>query len=1123
MIAFEFCDYILGLLLHSIQVMVMMKIDDASSSRCEVISNYRFISATEEPDSTSPVCEDVSSTIVAVPKSNVCSKQMLNTSKPSKTTLCSPLGDDGYITDSMSSMAGSSSSSLSSSWTDKGRVYAGTAQGKVTSQTDESYMCSRTEQPGIDCAKGVNTATSSKSKMPLELAQDGYKFQENNRADLFKHLTHDTRRRDESLQTSISISSIEDRLGALTTIDEETPGASNDNSRVNAYCGRNRFDMSTGARIQQNAVHSPAVRRYKKRTMENPYFGGDSNYECLEPEYFRTAADVGTGSHPVSSITINHQSEEHCRNGAGSLCCRNGSIDNLPATSPQMNEQGWRVYSSLLEKHFDIPPHNIDPARRGKFLHSSVDDIPDMENKRQQSRFSHAHSLEERSKPTISGNRVLRVSGSEMSLNRLGQADRPYLYLNSGEQVQGQARFESEFSNSSYSRGVPLSKSRQTHVRSSMPDLRCQDTSSERAFLPDSFRGYHFHHYQQNHHQNYENAHSHDHPHFRIPQKQNTLPSIMDQCTQTHRNYSPCINVREYAQSAPPIHASDNIASRSCQNCPGSFLRQHLHYNVASPVCVERTSRPHDSSYDQPHFVTSNMPNDRKAERHSLDLCNIPQLQKQIRATSELCLQASRRHMFASSADIHKLFSGQIKAPKSMSSISGQSWEVLQYNRGTPVSSLQSNTNLISPLTVQEIPKRIIDQRLMSSPSEFVRSMPSSGPVMANHCCHFPPETSVYKPPLSFSLASEKDSSFSPTLRQPVEINTEVKRHHFERKGSSRVDADTEQLLLQRQLSDYSSETELQLIESNAEAVKLGQGMQESELPLHSSAKNFLPVNTSVENVSKPKSHQVADIEPVYANATVLATSTSDISNTSSNSGWLRQPATLSQSYATSHVPYFTSGLSKPCGSPYADPYFPAQPSSAACTNHYVPSAICTRESARFQSFDNIDSSSSSNDDSDTMCHGNNYSINPISYSHLAAQNPATVATSHSLPSQYHRQYNNINQILYTKSRATLANVNPEVIDSPRLGYPVRQSASFHDFSVPCSNRGGFCSPVPYLNTRHSMAGRNHPSARGCVPGIFYRNGYSSSGRHSVMGKPNLPFETNIVSEDEGDRLSTLV
>ncbi|BFZ23076.1 hypothetical protein BsWGS_26115 [Bradybaena similaris] len=1107
-----------------------MKIDDASSSRCEVISNYRFISATEESDSASPVFQDVSSTVVAVPTSNVCSKQMLNTNKPSKPTLCSPLGDDGYITDSMSSMAGSSSSSLSSSWADKSRMYAGNAQGKVTSQTDESCMCSRTEQSGIDSAKDMNTATGSKTKMPLELTQDGYKFEENNRAVLYKHPSHDTRKRDDSLQTSISISSVEDRLGALTTIAEETPGASNDNYKLNAYCGRSRFDMSTGARIQQNAVHSPAVRRYQKRTTENPYLGGDSNYAFLEPEYFRTAhaADVTTGSLPVSPSSTNHQiEEEHCRNGARSFCCRNGSTDCLlSASSPQMNEQGWRVYSSFLEKHFDIPPHNIDPARRSKFLHSNVDDIPDMETKRQLSRFSPAHSLEERSKPTISGNRVLRVSGSEFSLNRLGQSDRPYLYLKSGEQAQEQARFKSEFSNSSYGRGMPLSQSRQTHVRSSMPDLRCQETSSEREFLPDSFRGYQFHHYQQNHQQNYQHTHSHDHPHFRTPQKQNALPSIMDQCTQTHRNYSPCINVRECVQSAPPIHASENLASLSCQNCPETFLRHPLHCNVPSPVCVERASRPFDSSYDQSYFATSNMPNDRKAERHSLDLCNIPQLQKQIRATSELCLQASRRHMFASSADIHKLFSGQIKAPKSVSSISGQSWEGLQYNRNTPASSLQSKTNLMSPLTVQEIPKRIIDQRHISTPSGFVRSMPPSDPVMTNRCCHFPPEASVYKPPLSFSLASEKDSSFSPTLRQTTEIkeiNPEVKRHHFKRKGSSRVDADTEQLLLQRQLSDYSSETELQLIESNAEAVKQSQGMQESGLPLHSSAEDFMPINTSAENVSKPSSvHHVADIEPVYANATILATS--DISDTSSSSRWLRQPATLSQSYTASHDPYFTSGLAKRCGSAHANPYFPEQPSSAACTNHYVPSAICTRESARFRSSDNIDSSSSSNDDSDTICHGNIYSINPISYSHLPDQNSATVVTSRSFPSQYHRPYNNIKHIHYTKSRPTLANVNTDVIASnPRLGYPVRQSASFHDFSVPCSDRGGSFTIDPYLNTRHSMAGRNHPSAHGCLPGIFHRNGYSSSGRHSVMEKPSLPFETNIVSEDEGDRLSTLV
>ena len=52
-------------------------------------------------------------------------------------------------------------------------------------------------------------------------------------------------------------------------------------------------------------------------------------------------------------------------------------------------------------------------------------------------------------------------------------------------------------------------------------------------------------------------------------------------------------------------------------------------------------------------------------QRSSLDLGNLPQLQKQMRATSELCLQASRRHMFASSADIYKLFSSHRHRPSS--------------------------------------------------------------------------------------------------------------------------------------------------------------------------------------------------------------------------------------------------------------------------------------------------------------------------------------------------------------------------------------------------------------------------------------------------------------------------
>ncbi|RUS70609.1 hypothetical protein EGW08_021629, partial [Elysia chlorotica] len=56
-------------------------------------------------------------------------------------------------------------------------------------------------------------------------------------------------------------------------------------------------------------------------------------------------------------------------------------------------------------------------------------------------------------------------------------------------------------------------------------------------------------------------------------------------------------------------------------------------------------------------------------QRSSLDLGNLPLLQKQIRASSELCLQASRRHLFASSADIYKLFSSHRHSHRPSSSL----------------------------------------------------------------------------------------------------------------------------------------------------------------------------------------------------------------------------------------------------------------------------------------------------------------------------------------------------------------------------------------------------------------------------------------------------------------------
>ncbi|GFS19574.1 hypothetical protein ElyMa_006876800 [Elysia marginata] len=104
----------------------------------------------------------------------------------------------------------------------------------------------------------------------------------------------------------------------------------------------------------------------------------------------------------------------------------------------------------------------------------------------------------------------------------------------------------------------------------------------------------------------------------------------------------------------------------------------------------DRTQPNHTNRYSwQPHG-----PSEREGlgvpptalQRSSVDLGNLPQLQNQIRASSELCLQASRRHMFASSADIYKLFSNHRHRPcSSLASPSSPSAQKDSFNTVSPV------------------------------------------------------------------------------------------------------------------------------------------------------------------------------------------------------------------------------------------------------------------------------------------------------------------------------------------------------------------------------------------------------------------------------------------------------
>ncbi|XP_013084753.2 uncharacterized protein LOC106069596 [Biomphalaria glabrata] len=657
-----------------------------------------------------------------LPSAYVSCQKVAENGQPPREKLVLSL-DDGYGTDSRSTTTASISSPLSSSLSSLS-TYEGSPIGAGSNI------------PHLELSSAAHFAMqrSPIEKGPSVLAMS--------RSSMNKHISLHAKRRDVQIESPETTSNLEDRLRALTTIEEEDSLQDRNRSRYH----QGNYANDTLARLSHSLVSSPRDLRYSRRSTHNLDLTSSSNEAAtLNTSGFFRAVPVHVNdaveARPCDST--NHQERSSL------------------ASHSKSPLDGWQDYTTFFQKDTEIPLHNIDPAGRGKFTNASVDDVPDMDINRQlRARISNITKNQVALNHDVDyANHAVGQSKSvppspcqhrSLGLHRTVGAEDASQYL---PQHQTQKALPGDNANGTGN------NSRQRRIMSSMPDLRNYESSSswqaeqQPSSLPYQPSGYTPSQPQQSSSLSYQpsgytpsqtqqssslsyqpsgytpsqaqqpsslpfqpSGYTPSHP--EKPQQYSMYrqnPELPDDRTDSHYQqlydtrqqqapsaylHQPSYQIKHPADSShhhpqlqsqwqPPAQPSRYVnlqpqyASSIDVSNTGSFVRDSPHRLVEEqaslnyPEVVFRRTRHSASPSSAPprldryswQPVNLNGQEDLEnrmrtvQERSSLDLGSIPQLQKQIRATSELCLQASRRHMFASSADIYKLFSGQKKGP----------------------------------------------------------------------------------------------------------------------------------------------------------------------------------------------------------------------------------------------------------------------------------------------------------------------------------------------------------------------------------------------------------------------------------------------------------------------------
>ncbi|KAH9510355.1 hypothetical protein Btru_042876 [Bulinus truncatus] len=693
-----------------------------------------------------------------------------NGQAPRERLVLSP--DDGYGTDSRSNTTASISSPLSSSLSS-----LSTFEGSPIGAGGNIPAPFPHQDPN-------NAGLFSMQRGPIE---KGPSVMVMSRSALNKHMSINAKRRDAQADSPEIPSSLEDRLRALTTIEEEDTGLQ-DRSR-------GRFGMGTSAgdtliRLSQSLVSSPRDRRYSRRTVEHSEPGSSPIYEnsALNTSGFFRAVPVQFDDQSTRPADSNPRQPLPPRPLRSNSC------------SPLVNGEGWKDYTTYFQKNTEIPLHNIDPAGRGKFTNANVNIIPDMDINRQIGMgSSNVNKKQVHYNHDVDHVKLMSENGKYISGNpgqlRPRDAEDPHQY----QQYQPINRAP----HGNNAAGIGLNH-RQHRAMSSMPDLRSHDVPlvyqqehapSSLSYQPPAYEGphqeQHYHHLASSQQQYDWYRQDQDPPKQYEPQPQHNVhlqqkPSPSPTYHQQQRPPVPpnhrYVNLQPQYASAIDVSRTESFARESPYSAvedqaspdfPDVVLRRSR--SSASP----RTAPPRLDRYSwQPESYSGQQgysDQDGKLrtvqERSSLDLGSIPQLQRQIRATSELCRQASRRHMFASSADIYKLFSGQKKQPTPASpSLSRNSLSIENNTSSTPKDFINQAPHVqgdyrtspyqndVTPEQDVNMPRARPKLRIVMPPSNIAGLTASPGPVRANHQIHVPPEAWVNVTSVTNDSPVDKDT-----------------------------------------------------------------------------------------------------------------------------------------------------------------------------------------------------------------------------------------------------------------------------------------------------------------------------------------------------------------------------
>lgn len=215
--------------------------------------------------------------------------------------------------------------------------------------------------------------------------------------------------------------------------------------------------------------------------------------------------------------------------------------------------------------------------------------------------------------------------------------------------------------------------------------------------------------------------------------------------------HAPSVSRRHNAESGQ--HDIPNSSSSSSSPCepsrpapelpPQAVLRRNAPAGSGYPSGFRRPGQGERNSCDvgslsrqaELSLNSPQPPGGMAADRMSLNLGDLPRIQEQLRATSEMLLSSGpKRHQFASSSDIYKLFQGQ----------RGGAATGFQQGRAPPhrhsfhtfpsLSPIQNLSDVKSRMRphAAALPTRA-DQSHASSVSGFDSVLPGHGPIRGNH------------------------------------------------------------------------------------------------------------------------------------------------------------------------------------------------------------------------------------------------------------------------------------------------------------------------------------------------------------------------------------------------------